>query len=72
MPKLSVYLSDEVYGEVRKYDIPVSSVAQTALQAEVVRRANGEWIERARRRPMRAEPIDTSTVIDEVRNEFGT
>jgi post-segregation antitoxin (ccd killing protein) len=71
MPKLSVYLSDAVYEAVRRYEIPVSSVAQEALRAEVVRRANGEWNARALRRPIRTAPIDTSVVIDEVRGEFG-
>ncbi len=71
MPKLSVYLSDDVYEAVRRYEIPVSSVAQAALQAEVVRRANGEWITRALRRQIRTVPIDTSAVLDEVRDEFG-
>lgn len=71
MPKLSVYLPDDVYESVRRYEIPVSSVAQAALQAEVARRANGEWIERARQRPLRTAPIDTSAVFDDVRVEFG-
>ncbi len=71
MPKLSVYLSDEVYEAVRRYDIAVSAVAQEALLAEVARRANDEWIARSRLRPVRTEPVDTATVIDEVRAEFG-
>lgn len=71
MPKISVYVSDDMYAAVRKYHIAVSSVTQAALHAEVARRANDDWIARAHRRTVRTTPVDTGSVLHEVRNEFG-
>jgi post-segregation antitoxin (ccd killing protein) len=72
MPKVSVYLPDALYDEVRKHDIAISTVTQQALEAEVQRQANRGWIERVRSRPPRVDAtIDTEALIDEVRDEFG-
>lgn len=71
MPRLSVYVADDLYEAVRSHGIAVSSVAQAALQAEVARRANDAWVERVRDHPVREHPIDTLSVIGEVRAEFG-
>jgi post-segregation antitoxin (ccd killing protein) len=72
MPKVSVYLPDPLYDAVRRHDISVSVVAQGALEAEVRRLANADWINKVRRRPRRvAEPIDTSALLGAVRDEFG-
>ncbi len=71
MPRLSVYVADELYEAVRSHGIAVSAVAQAALQAEVSRRANDRWVERARRQPVRESPIDTSGLMGQVRDEFG-
>lgn len=73
MPKVSIYLPDALYDEVRRHDISVSAVTQRALEAELRRQANAEWIKHVRSRPprVRAE-IDTTALIDEVRGEFAT
>ena len=71
MPRLSIYVADELYEAVRSHGIAVSAVAQAALQAEVARRANDAWVDRARRHPVRESPIDTTGVMTEVRDEFG-
>ncbi len=72
MPKVSVYLPDPLYDAVRKHDIAISAVAQEALEAEVRRHANRDWVERVRtRRPRVHAIIDTPALIDEVRGEFG-
>jgi post-segregation antitoxin (ccd killing protein) len=72
MPKVSVYLPDTLYDAVRRHDIAISAVAQEALEAEVRRHANHDWVERVRsRRPRVDVRIDSSALIDEVREEFG-
>jgi post-segregation antitoxin (ccd killing protein) len=73
MPKVSIYLPDPLYDAVRKHDIAVSAVTQQALEAEVRRQANAEWVQRVRARQPRVDRrIDTSALLDDVREEFGT
>jgi post-segregation antitoxin (ccd killing protein) len=72
MPKLSVYVPDELYDAVRRHDIAVSAVAQAALEAAVATKANRAWVARAQDRPLRRSGIDTSSLIADVREEFGT
>lgn len=68
---MSVYLPDALYDAVRKHDIPVSAVTQRALEDEVRRRENAEWIMRARsRKPRISARIDTSALLGAVRDEF--
>jgi post-segregation antitoxin (ccd killing protein) len=71
MPKVSVYVPDDLYDAVRRHGIPVSTIAQEALAAAVARRANRAWTDRARNRPLRRSAIDTAAVMDEVRDSFG-
>lgn len=72
MPKVSVYVPDDLYDAVRRHGIPVSAVAQEALAAAVRRRANHAWIDAVRtRRPRNLRPVDTSALLSEVREEFG-
>ncbi len=73
MPKVSIYLPDVLYDEVRKHEISVSAVAQRALEEAVGHRANAHWVDRARSRPPRTRrTIDTAALLDEVRGEFGS
>ena len=73
MPKVSVYLPDVLYDEVRRHDIAISAVAQRALEEEVRRHVNSEWIRGARvRKPRTRASIDTSGLLDTVRSEFGS
>jgi post-segregation antitoxin (ccd killing protein) len=72
MPKVSIYLPDALYEAVRKHEIAVSAVTQRALEEEVRRHANLDWIERVHRRPPRfGLEIDTSALLDDARGEFG-
>lgn len=72
MPKISVYLPDQLYDAVREHDIPVSAVTQQALEEALRRQVNAEWVERARSREPRIQGrFDTAALIDEVRDEFG-
>jgi post-segregation antitoxin (ccd killing protein) len=71
MPKVSVYVPDDLYAAVRKHRIPISAVAQHALEAEVRRHANVDWVAGVRARPPRVQTeIDTAALIDDVRSEF--
>lgn len=73
MPKVSIYLPDALYADVRAKDIAISAVAQSALEAAVRRKQNAEWVSAARSRPLRAgAPIDTGALLDDVREAFGT
>lgn len=72
MPKVSVYVPDDLYAAVRKHRIPISTVAQHALEAEVRRQANVDWVAGVRARPPRVHvDVDTAALIDDVRDEFG-
>lgn len=70
MPKVSVYLPDDLYREARELQLPISALAQDAVRGALARARNEGWIERARSRARRP-PIDTSQLLDEVRQDFG-
>lgn len=72
MPKVSVYLPDDLYQAARAEDLPISTLAQQAIRGALERRANAAWIERAKARPVREDlDFDTAALMDEVRDEFG-
>lgn len=72
MPKVSVYLPDDLYQAARAEDLPISTLAQDAIRGALRRRANAAWIERMRNRPpLVTRGFDTSVLMDEVRDEFG-
>lgn len=70
MPKVSVYLSDDLYQAARERGLSVSSVAQQALEVALRVDANRAWIDRARARPAERS-FDTAELMSEVRQEFG-
>lgn len=39
MPRLQVYLPDELYEQLKKQDLPASELLQTAVRAELERRS---------------------------------
>ncbi len=69
MPKVSVYLSDELYRAARDRGLSVSTLTQHALEEALRSDAKREWIERARARPTQPA-IDTTALMDEVREDF--
>lgn len=72
MPKVSVYLPDDLYEAARKHDLPISSLTQGAIREALAKNRNADWIERMRRRPVILNrDIDISRVMEEVRDEFG-
>lgn len=70
MPKVSIYLSDELYRAARERGLSVSSVAQRALEGALRVDVNRAWVARARARPAQP-PIDTTELMAEVREDFG-
>jgi len=72
MPKVSIYLPDELYARAKARDLPLSKLVQRAIEAALARDANAAWIERMRSRPRGiATVIDTTAVMDEVKDEWG-
>lgn len=39
MPRLQVYLPDDLYAQLKEHDLPASELLQTAVRAELERRA---------------------------------
>lgn len=72
MPKVSVYLPDELYRRAREQGIKLSALTQEALEQELARDPNAAWVARIRERDRRVDQeVDTSGLLAEVRDEFG-
>jgi post-segregation antitoxin (ccd killing protein) len=72
VPKVSVYLPEELYRRARERGLKLSALTQAALEEALREDANGPWIDAQRRRPRRTVlDFETSEVLDEVRVEFG-
>lgn len=71
MPKVSIYIPDSLYDEIRQRGLPLSQVAQRAFRDALSTDSNAEWIAAARRRPVKTSTIDTETLMDAVDAEFG-
>jgi len=73
MPKVSVYLPDDLYRRAKEHDLPISKLAQEAITDALDGKPNEAWLHRMRERlPGKARAFDTSALMDEVREEFGT
>lgn len=73
MPKVSVYLSQELYDRAKAHSLPISSLAQEAIVRALAHQNNDEWIKRMRSRPARVVgDVDTTALMAEVRDEWGT
>lgn len=72
MPKVSVYLPDELYRAAQERKLPLSALAQEAVERAIRTSDRKEWVARMRARaPLADEVIDTEAVLDEVREELG-
>ena len=73
MPKVSVYLPDELYRRARERDLKLSALTQQAVEQALIEDANAPWIDAQRRRaPRKVADVDTADLLDAVRDEFGT
>lgn len=72
MPKVSVYLPDELYDEVRRRGLPLSAVTQEAIERRIAADDRSQWIARMRTKALHGNRgIDTGRLMDEVREDFG-
>jgi post-segregation antitoxin (ccd killing protein) len=72
MPKVSIYLPDELYRAVQERKLPLSALVQEAVERAIRTSDRKEWVARMRARAPRTDVvIDTEAVLDEVREEFG-
>ncbi len=72
MPKVSVYLPDELYREARMRQLPLSALVQEAVERALRNSDRQEWVARVRSRPRRHDSdIDTALLLSSVREEFG-
>ena len=72
MPKVSVYLPDEMYARARSQGVSLSAVTQTALEAQLAAGTTEQWIDHVASTPSRIRhAVDTPGLLDEVRDEFG-
>lgn len=70
MPKVSVYLSDDLYRAAREHDLPISSLAQQALTDALATRRTDDWVARMRARAPRASAIDVSSAVAAAKDEL--
>ena len=72
VPKVSIYLPDELYREARMRQLPLSSLVQEAVERALRNFERQEWVLRLRSRPRRHEGvIDTVLLLFSVREDFG-
>jgi post-segregation antitoxin (ccd killing protein) len=72
MPKVSVYLPDDLYRAARDRQLSISALTQRAIEQELGISATNRWIDRVRSRPQRSTGgFDTAKLLDDVRSEFG-
>jgi post-segregation antitoxin (ccd killing protein) len=72
MPKVSVYLPDDLYRAAQERKLPLSALTQQAVEQALRKSELKEWVARMRARPPLTDvEIDTEAVLDEVRAEFG-
>lgn len=72
MPKVSVYLPDDLYRAAQERKLSLSALTQEAVERAVRTSERKEWVARMRARaPLTDVVIDTEAVMDEVREEFG-
>lgn len=73
MPRVNIYLPDDLAVAVRDAGVNVSQVAQVALQRELDRRATSAWLAEVRGLPpSKIRQADVIAALDAVRDELGT
>jgi post-segregation antitoxin (ccd killing protein) len=71
VPKVSIYLPDELYQRAREQGLKLSSLTQAAVEQHLERDPNGAWLrEAATRAPRFDGAINTADLLDEVRDGF--
>ncbi|WP_219417786.1 type II toxin-antitoxin system CcdA family antitoxin [Pseudonocardia nigra] len=72
MPKVSVYLPDDLYRAAQERKLPLSALTQDAVERAIRTSDRKEWVSRMRALPRPADVVvDSAALLDEVRAEFG-
>jgi post-segregation antitoxin (ccd killing protein) len=72
MPKVSIYLPEALYRKAQARKLPLSALAQQAIECALQESNRRDWVTQVRSRPQRCQTvIDTARVLAEVRDEFG-
>jgi post-segregation antitoxin (ccd killing protein) len=71
MPKVSVYLPDELYRAAQARKLPLSALTQDAVEHALRTSDRKDWVSRMRARPHLDVVVDSAALLDEVRAEFG-
>ena len=71
MPKVSVYVPDRMYDELRRRELPISQLAQQAFADALAGDVNAAWIAAARARPSHDSPTSSEDLMADVDDEFG-
>ncbi len=72
MPKVGVYLPAALYREAQARKLPLSALAQEAVERALLNSDRQDWVARVRSRPRRvAAVVDVAALLDDVRAEFG-
>lgn len=71
MPKVNIYLPDELYSRARERSLPLSALAQRAVEQALAQSELQAWISRRQGRSRRAVEVDSAALLREVRDEFG-
>ncbi|MGH3926790.1 MAG: type II toxin-antitoxin system CcdA family antitoxin [Pseudonocardiaceae bacterium] len=69
---MSIYLPDALYREAQARKLPLSALAQQAIESALRASDRQNWVAHVRSRPRRCHTvIDTALLLTEVRAEFG-
>lgn len=72
MPKVSIYLPDDLYQRARARQLPLSTLTQQAIERALADSHRTDWVARVRNRERRfAGRIESAAVLAEARDEFG-
>ncbi|MDA8068184.1 MAG: hypothetical protein M0T77_06190 [Actinomycetota bacterium] len=71
IPKVTIYVPDAIYDELRARRLPLSQLAQRAFTEAIEQGANADWIAAARSRPIRPTAITSEALMAQVDEEFG-
>ncbi len=72
VPKVSVYVPDDLYRRARDAGLSLSAVTQAAIDKHLERAHNDRWIAEARSRSARVHShVDTAALLEAARDEFG-
>lgn len=72
MPKVNVYLPDDLYRRAKEQALPLSALAQRAIESALAQNDLQAWIRKLQDRPRRVVEVDSAALLREVRDEFGT